>query len=122
MGKIENFGTKRNTKGFDKLPQNINKNGALKPISKILKELGEAKEIHYNIKIIDMNGQKDVREGEINSRSTLNEVIAIMLFQKALEGDLKAISEIMDRTEGKPKQVVETPDLTGFKINVNIVE
>ncbi len=60
---------------------------------------------------------KELLDGEIKNTEgitkTRSEVIALKLFEKAIKnGDLKAITEILDRTEGKAPQTlnVNTPN------------
>ena len=108
---------KRNINGFDKNPQNINRSGAnRKSVTHYLKELGSAKEISYEIKFIDKDGNKRTTKGKSQSKDEINKLVAMLLVQKALEGDLKAIQELLDRTEGKPTQKIETPDLSGLRV------
>ncbi|MCP4665148.1 MAG: hypothetical protein GY849_02185 [Deltaproteobacteria bacterium] len=104
-----NFGDKRNTNGFDKNPSNINKTGENgKSISSILKKMGEEKIISYKLTLTDSDGNTKTKQGSLESKEDLNTVLASILFQKAITGDLKAIREILDRTEGKPKQEIES--------------
>ena len=98
-----------NTNGFQKNPQNINRSGAnANSISHILKTLGEENIISYELITTNSEGKEKIHKGTLKSKDTLNTTLSIILFQKALKGDLKAIREILDRTEGKPNQYMNT--------------
>ena len=106
------FGNKRNTNGFDKNPENINRSGQnAGSISHILKTLGEENIISYELITTDSNDIKKIHKGTLKSKDSLNKALSIILFQKALTGDLKAIREILDRTEGKPNQYMNTDNI-----------
>lgn len=77
----------------------------LKPISAILRELGEATSLKYSLTIADSKGKVDKKTFEFNSNDgkSINEVIAFELFRKALNGSLPCIKEILDRQEGKAR-------------------
>jgi hypothetical protein len=94
--------------GFDKNPQNINKTGANgRTVTKVLKELLNGDYIELELTIIDKDGQKKTQKLNLQSKNDLNTAIATVLLSKALKGDLRAITEILDRTEGKPQQHIE---------------
>ena len=70
-------------------------------LSTYLREFGEAEQIEYTIKVYE-NGKERVLEGELSSpKENLYAALAAILWRKALTGDLAAIREITDRTEGK---------------------
>lgn len=82
-----------------------------KTITTLLKEMGENKSVSYNIVITDKDGVRKEIKGTISGKGkngTVNQLIAVQLLSKALKGDLRAIQEVLDRTEGKPKQAIET--------------
>lgn len=57
---------------------------------------------------------------EVNENGlTKRDALAKVLYKKASEGDLKAIEMIMDRVDGKPRQVV---DQTNKNLTVNITQ
>jgi hypothetical protein len=111
--KVNNFKGKRGANGFEKNPQNINKNGRPKStISELLDELTDAKSLSFQIEFTDQNGEKHTRKGKFKTKKSIKEMIAAQLIQKAVKGDLKAIREFLDRTEGKPQQKLDI-DQTG---------
>lgn len=77
------FGDKRNTAGFDKHPENINKKGAPKGIKEAVRD------ILYE-----------------NDSIKLNKIIQA-LFDKACKGDVRAAQELFDRAFNKSTNVVE---------------
>ena len=83
--------------GFDKNPQNINRNGAPKKEwtwGGLFRELSEKGK-----------GNKEVRR-----------LMAKAMIKKAKEGDVQAFKEIANRTDGLPKQTVEGNfNITNFK-------
>lgn len=90
-------------------PGRINRKGVpRKPISALLKEYGDKKQISYDLTITDKSGKQTRKQGKITAgdRQTINQVIAVVLLEKAMDGDLKAIEQIMDRQEGKAIQTI----------------
>ena len=70
-----------------------------KTITTILQELLNSNKIEIELVI---NGEtKDI---DITTKEGINTAIAAKLIEKALQGDLGAIKEINDRTEGKVKE------------------
>ena len=55
-----------------------------------------------------------------SDKRTNAEAIADVLVTAALDGDVGAIKEIIDRTEGRPKQVNEVTGTDGAPILINI--
>ena len=87
-----------------------NPNGRpLHPISAILRELGEATSLKYSLTITDSKGSVEVKAFEFNSNDdkSINEVIALELLRKALNGSLPCIKEVLDRQEGRTKQEID---------------
>jgi hypothetical protein len=84
-----------------------------KTVTKYLKEFGESRRISFNIKLTNNDGRvntiKGVLEGQ-GKNCSINQIIATQLLSKAVKGDLRAIQEILDRTEGKPKQSIGLDD------------
>ena len=60
-------------------------------------------------------GEQNTVKGKTNK-----ELICEMLYDKAAEGDLTAINAIMDRIEGKPKQVQDI-DVTSKGNEINSI-
>ena len=77
------FGNKRNTAGFDKHPENINKKGAPLGIKEAVRN------ILYE-----------------NDSIKLNEIITA-LYEKAKTGDVRAAQELFDRAFNKSTNIVE---------------
>lgn len=75
-----------------------------KSVSQYLKELGDATDIEFNVTVTKANGEKRKLKGKIESEDSINQLIATTLINKAVQGDLKAIKEFQDRTEGRPQQ------------------
>ncbi|OIN55864.1 DUF5681 domain-containing protein [Arsenicibacter rosenii] len=77
------------------------------PISQLLKEFGESSEIVFSVSIT-RGGKKASSEATISAGDdrTINELIAAKLLQMAMDGDIKAIREVLNRTEGRPHQSV----------------
>jgi len=80
---MTNFGDKRNTAGFDKNPENINRKGAPKGIKEAVRD------ILYE-----------------NDSIKLNAIITA-LYDKAVQGDVRAAQELFDRAFNKSTNVVE---------------
>jgi hypothetical protein len=58
----------------------------------------------------------DVNIDGVKLRKQFQEVIIRKLLKKANEGDIRAITEVFDRTEGKATQVIETPQNITIKV------
>lgn len=65
-------------------------------------------------------GKNETKHYEIKNEQdgTIAQLIALQLLLQAAHGDLAAIREVIDRTEGKPKQnvEVEVPALAGVTV------
>ena len=109
-------------------PANRGRKG--KAISQFLREIGDAKKLSYTIRMTTTDGAgaekdvyKDVKKVSINGNtSNLNELLAMKLFTAALGGDYKAMRELIDRTEGRPKQTIDfvPDDDDDTEISINI--
>lgn len=108
MRQIDNFGNKRNTNGFDKNPENINREGRPLSVKSDLKRLltneGELRIKADNVKRIHKNG-------DVTIHLAKSETLAVKLMEWALcakgSESLKAIKMIIEQTEGKPNQKTE---------------
>ena len=90
-------------------------------LSTYLKEFGEAEHIEYTIKVHE-NGKERVLEGELSSpKENLYTALAAILWRKALTGDLAAIREITDRTEGKAVSRTEISGKDGDSLETNTI-
>ncbi len=90
-------------------------------ITKYLKEFGNSRSIQYNIEITNGNNQVKTIKGKVSGKGKngqINQLIATQLLTKAIIGDLRAIQEVLDRTEGKPKQGIEYTDLSELDITI----
>lgn len=79
-------------------------------ISSILRDLGDSKSLSFNIVITKTDGTKRTMKGKVSGRGkngTINQIVATQLLAMAVKGNLKAIKELLDRTEGKPKQIID---------------
>jgi len=97
------------SKGFKDHPEHINRNGKPRQaISALLKEYGDKKQISYDLLITNKDGKQVRKQGKISAgdKKTINQVIATILLEKALDGDMKAIEQILDRQEGKATQTI----------------
>lgn len=91
-------------------PENRGRKG--KAVSQFLREIGEAQKLSYTIRVTKKTGtgadkevEKHVENVSIGGNtSNLNELLAMRLFGAALNGDKKALRELLDRMEGRPKQ------------------
>lgn len=95
--------------GFGAHPEHINRNGKPRQaISALLKEYGDKKQISYDLLITGKDGKQVRKQGKISAgdKKTINQVIATILLEKALDGDMKAIEQILDRQEGKATQTI----------------
>lgn len=54
-----------------------------------------------------LEGSVKIKEGDTERSVTRNEQIALALLEKASKGDVNAIKEIFDRTEGKSPQSID---------------
>lgn len=114
--------TRGNTEGnrfsSENQPHNSGRKG--KPVSQWLREYGEAKELEFEVIVTKTNGDQKRQKGKVESATTLNQLLAVTMINKAVSGDLKALTAYLDRTEGKPVQAIEmkqTPVKTAKYIN-----
>lgn len=91
MSKIENFKNKENTAGFNQMPENINTGGRPKGTKNRSTTLKNWTEVQSKFKDID---GKEVT-------GTYEDRIVLSLIQRALNGDVSAIKEILDTLYGK---------------------
>ena len=89
-------------KGFDKRPENINREGR----PRVLPELKEILSQILSEEITNSKGDK----------IQALDLIIRQLTAKATKGDLRAIQEVLDRMYGKAKQIVETKTIDPFDI------
>ena len=84
-------------------PENKGRKG--KTVSEFLKEYGEGKRIEFEIKVFK-DGVKSpkIQKGTIESETSINELIAVTIIKKAIQGDNKAMTTYLERTEGRVNQ------------------
>ncbi len=82
-------------------------------ITQFLREFGDATEIEFSITITkqkkDGSGQleKSTSSSSISTgQQTINQAIAARLLQMGMNGDIKAIREVLNRTEGRIPQPI----------------
>ncbi|MCB0446089.1 MAG: hypothetical protein KDD03_00985 [Gelidibacter sp.] len=111
---IENFGDKINTKGLDKMPQNINKNG--RPVS-IRAQLKDLLESDGNVTMPSSQVVKINDDGSVVLKLPTQMQLAMKLSSWAMSkkgnDSLKAIQMIMEQIDGKPKQEISGGLLLG---------
>jgi len=84
-----------------------NKGRKAKSVSEFLREYGDGNKIEFEIKVFKGNSKKPtIQKGSIESEASVNQLIAITIMKSAIQGDSKAISTFLDRTEGKVPQNV----------------
>lgn len=105
---ISNFGNKINTNGFDKNPENINRDG--RPIS-VKADLKRILEGNGQITIKASNVLKCHENGDVTIHLVKSETLAMKLMEWAMSksgsDSIKAIKMIMEQIEGKPNQRTE---------------
>ena len=82
--------------------QSGNNNGRPKgPITQFLREFGDADELIFDITKVK-DGQVSHSSAKLSTGGqSINQAIAARLLQMALGGDIKAIREVLNRTEGR---------------------
>lgn len=92
--------------GFDKNPQNINRNGRPK------------KEDSFTYTLWNVLGEPEVsfKGKKISGK----EAVARKALELALKGDMTAIKYIMDRIDGSPRQAVELTGEEGGPVEIKI--
>lgn len=111
----------RNTAGFDKNPQNINKKGQPISIKRQLKEL-LAKDGELPIPASQLKGKKTVDGIEYYIfKLPTQEALALKLITTAMSrgtNGLKALNILLERFDGRPVQTIEaeinTPTIKGI--------
>ncbi|MGV3556923.1 DUF5681 domain-containing protein [Larkinella arboricola] len=85
-------------------------------ITNFLNEFGNSSDIEFTIIKTNSKGEKSESTSRLSTgdRQTINQAIAARLLQLALNGDLKAIREVLNRTEGRVPQPI---NLGGQKDN-----
>jgi len=116
MNKENNFGSKINTNGFDKRPQDTSKGGRKPSLRKQLEEVITDRG-SYTIeekKVLKIN-----EDGSIEVKTTSAEQMARKLVDWAMSKkgneSLKAIQIIMDQIDGKPKQTIDQKTIHEFE-------
>jgi len=102
MDKLDNL---KKAKGFDKMPENINREGrpkGSKSRSTILK------------KWLEVASKYKHPETKEEIAGTVEDRIALGIISKAMKGDVSAFKEIMDSIYGKHVDMIETKNVDEF--------
>lgn len=84
-------------------PENRGRKG--KTVSEFLKEYGEGNKIEFEIKVYKDGLKKPkVQKGTIESETSINELMAVTIIKNAIQGDNKAMTTYLERTEGRVTQ------------------
>lgn len=95
---------------------NVKGRGANKTITAWMKDLLASEEVEVSITryYTPDQGKRKVKKEHIklssNDNKTMNAVIAARLVQGAADNNLDYIKEVLNRVEGRPKEVVEPDD------------
>ncbi len=96
-------------KGFDKRPENINKEGRPKKIYTVIREAGysvdDMKTAFGEVAWYDLKELKKIHEDE--SKPVILRILANQFYQALKRGDWNKIKEILEHTIGKPTQPVD---------------
>lgn len=77
------------------------KNAERKTISQFLRDLGNASKVEYSVTVTDLKGETKIVEGKVDAgEGSINHLVAAALIIKASQGDMAAISEVLNRQEG----------------------
>lgn len=111
---------------FSSENQPENRGRKAKTVSEFLKEYGEGNKIEFEIKVYKDGLKKPkVQKGTIESETSINELMAVTIIKNAIQGDNKAISTYLERTEGKISQNLnlggQEDNPLQHEVNVNIV-
>lgn len=80
-------------------PENRGRKG--KTVSEFLKEYGEGNKIEFEIKVYKDGLKKPkVQKCTIESETSINELMAVLIVKDAIQGDSKARATYIERTEG----------------------
>ncbi len=84
-------------------PENRGRKG--KTVSEFLKEYGDGNRIEFEIKVYKGGSSKPtIQKGSIESETSINQLIATTIIKNAIQGDNKAMTTYLERTEGKVAQ------------------
>lgn len=103
---------------FSSENQPENRGRKKKSVSEFLREYGEGNRIEFEIKVFKDGAKKPkIQKGVIESETSINELMAVTIIKNAIQGDNKAITTYLDRTEGKVRQDLQVggdPDNPAF--------
>ena len=90
---------------FSSENQPENRGRKAKTVSEFLKEYGEGNKIEFEIKVFKDGLKKPkVQKGTIESETSINELMAVTIIKNAIQGDNKAMTTYLERTEGRVTQ------------------
>lgn len=102
-----NPNAKDNLKPFTSTNQPANRGRKGKSVTEYLKDIGDSKAIKFQITITKNDGTVVEKKGDVKSKVVMNQLLATLLYSDALQGNDKARKEVLDRLEGKPKQIID---------------
>ena len=112
----------KKAKGFDKNPQNINKNGRPKKIYTIIKEKGYSKDDFVTaIGELFWHTFKELEAiHKDKTKPAIIQIIAGQLYEAYKKKDYNKIKELADHYAGKPLQKQEIDMNNGVKLNIEV--
>lgn len=115
--RIKNLKDKINTNGFDKNPENINKNGRKPSIKKELEKIA----LMDGIMTLPRSQVISIDNKEVKIKLPKQDALALKLFSWAMSkkgnDSIKAIQMIMEQFDGKPSQEVKTDGKVAVTVN-----
>ncbi|WP_018617608.1 DUF5681 domain-containing protein [Spirosoma luteum] len=73
-----------------------------RPVSDLLQKYGKAQSIAVTVDLTNPDGTVEQETFSTETKDSLFAAIAVILLCKAVGGNITAIREVLDRTEGKP--------------------
>jgi hypothetical protein len=108
MGKEKNFGTKINSNGFSKNPENINRKG--RPVS-IRQNLKDMLENEGELRVDPENVISVNKDGSVSIKLPKTDAITYKLMDWAINGNgnesIKAIQIMLEQIDGKPNKTID---------------
>ena len=90
---------------FSSENQPENRGRKAKTVSEFLKEYGEGNKIEFEIKVYKDGLKKPkVQKGTIESETSINELMAVTIIKNAIQGNDRAMTTYLERTEGRVTQ------------------
>lgn len=105
--------------GFDKHPENINRNGrppAWKRFGEVAKAILEEKEV--NIHLTDEDGKTILKRRIKTKGKNIQEALTAVLVNKSLTGDIQALKLLIEQIDGKPDQTLNLNEIELPKMEI----